>query len=142
MRDPPALEDHLGRDAEAVEVVPGGGPAAFGIQRRRHPLVGIEVEHPGVAEGDRVLRVVALAGKRVEGAGEDPGARGGGERHRGVGRARVEDDDVLAAPERGQAVRKRLLLVERENDDGIHGFRAPRADRKAGGRSGAHIGSR
>jgi len=137
-RDPAAFPEHLGRDEQAFDICPGGVFAALEKEFGRETLVGIQVENPAVAEWNFALGEISLTGKVIEAADEDAGTGGAGDLGGAVNRAGIDDYDIVAACDRGEATGQVAFFVERENDDGEHG--------SAGGRGGgsfeAHVAER
>ncbi len=119
--EPGAPKEVAALDAEGGD---GGGSGEDGLlhlggECGGEALVGVEDEDPGVAEGE-LQSGVALAGVAVEGAGGDGGAVLAGDVGGAVGAFGVEDVDVVAPGDGGEAAGEILLFVFGEDEDGDH----------------------
>jgi hypothetical protein len=109
----PPQQPHIG-----LLVATGGKQLAQGLLRRRlQPFVGIEQDHPGLAgacNGGIFLRAESQPVLV-----RNDGALGAGNGDRGIGRAGIQHDDLMAqGHQRAQAARDPVLLVQGDDNGG------------------------
>ena len=123
--EPGVVEEIATLDAEGYGLVwasggLGGGGEDGGAEVGGDALVGVEVEDPGVAEGDVLESPVLVVGPVGEGAGRDAGAGGLGDLGGGVGGEGVEDVDVVGPGDGSEAGGEVDGFVAGEDEDGDH----------------------
>ena len=79
-------------------------------QRRIHPLVGVQTQHPIVAGLFHAIRL--LAAEAIEGPLQHACAGRFGNGDGGIGGVRIHHHDLVAEGQRGQAVADSIGLVE------------------------------
>jgi hypothetical protein len=115
--EPFSVPQDFGRDNESIDIFKHRA-TAFESQFRRHPLIGVEVKNPRVAEGNLTLRVVALAREIIKRSCEDTRPGCACDFHGPIARSGIENHHVVAIRHRSQAIRKVTIRVERENYHG------------------------
>src|ERR1044072_3197356 len=106
-------------ESRNVEAVDSRRPVAelledLGAKLRRHPLVGVEIEHPLEARlVERELLLLAVFGPVAD---EDAVGERAHDVERPVRRMRVDDDDLVAPIDALEAGADVVLLVEADDD--------------------------
>lgn len=102
-RQPVTVPEHAWRNEKAIDL--GARARAFALcgELGCELLVGIQVENPRVPKGEIALRVISLAGERIEPADEDPRTGLARDPRGAIGRAGIEDYHVVARSDRGEA---------------------------------------
>ena len=109
--NPSALEDHLGRDPHAVEILLARSSNALLDELWGHLLVGVKMEHPWVPKRNLRLGIIALSREIIEFAVIYPRPGRLGDFNGAVGRPGVQDHNVVAGGRRLDAFPEVLLLV-------------------------------
>ena len=126
---PAAEEEIAAAQMKGIEGRVGGkqGPK-LGLQVRRELFVGVEGENPGAAalgNGE-----VLLTGEAAPGLREDAGLEVAGDLKCAIGRAGVDDDDVVREANAGKGAREIGFFVEGDDGDREKGWRSGRGIRR------------